>query len=150
MGSCLLQVVERTGARRVLIDSMMDLRMASLDETRFVEFMYSLAQRFSRQGISLLTTCEMPGPLNAHDLSGIVVSRLSDNLIMLDHYQERGSMKRSLTIVKTRASGYDDAMSQFSIGPDGIRLGDIATAGDETASDHHRSEALTDSHRAAQ
>ena len=146
----LLQVVERTGARRVLIDSMMDLRMASLDETRFLEFMYSLAQRFSRQGISLLTTCEMPGLLNAHDLSGIAVSRLSDNLIMLDHYQERGSMKRSLTIVKTRASGHAEAMSQFSIGPDGIRLDDMATPSDETASGHHRSTARTDSHRAPQ
>ena len=117
----LLQVVERTGARRVLIDSMMDLRMAALDETRFLEFMYSLAQRFSRQGISLLAACEMPGLLNAHSLSGFAASQLCDNLIMLDHYRERGSMKRSLTIVKTRASGHDEAMSQFGIGPDGIR-----------------------------
>ena len=34
--------------------------MAAVDDTRFREFMYSLAQRFSRQGISLLTTYETP------------------------------------------------------------------------------------------
>jgi hypothetical protein len=34
--------------------------MAAVDDSRFREFMYSLAQRFSRQGISLLTTYETP------------------------------------------------------------------------------------------
>jgi circadian clock protein KaiC len=142
----LLQAVERTGARRVLIDSMMDLRTASLDETRFLEFMYSLTQRFSRQGISLLTTCELPGLLSARYLSGIAVSRLSDNLIVLDHYRERGSMKRSLAIVKTRASSHDEAMSQFSIGPDGIRL-DGPVGPDEEPASEHRRRARTGSHR---
>jgi len=37
----LIAAVERTGARRVLIDSLADLRMAAPDETRFREFIYS-------------------------------------------------------------------------------------------------------------
>jgi circadian clock protein KaiC len=44
----LMQAVDRTGARRVLVDSLADLRMAAADETRFREFVYSLVQRFSR------------------------------------------------------------------------------------------------------
>jgi circadian clock protein KaiC len=36
----LMAGVERTGARRVLIDRLADLRMAAPDETRFLEFIY--------------------------------------------------------------------------------------------------------------
>src|SRR5579859_4257217 len=45
---CAEELVERTGAWRVLVDSLADLRMAAADETRFREFVYSLVQRFSR------------------------------------------------------------------------------------------------------
>jgi circadian clock protein KaiC len=119
----LLEAVERTKARRVLIDSLMDLRTAARDQTRFLEFMYSLTQRFARQGISLLTTCEMPGFPGAGSLPQAAVSHLSDNVIMLSQHQDNGSLNRSLAIVKTRASNHDQAVSQFSIGPRGISLG---------------------------
>jgi circadian clock protein KaiC len=39
----LLEAAERTQARRIVIDSLLDLRLASIEETRFGEFMYSLA-----------------------------------------------------------------------------------------------------------
>ena len=40
----LLDAVERTKARRVLIDSLTDLQFAAPDEMRFREFMYSLVR----------------------------------------------------------------------------------------------------------
>jgi circadian clock protein KaiC len=41
----LLEVIERTRARRVFIDSLGDLRRAAVDELRFREYLYSLLQR---------------------------------------------------------------------------------------------------------
>jgi circadian clock protein KaiC len=122
----LLQAVEAAQARRVVIDSLMDLQMAAADETRFSEFMYSLAQRFSRQGISLLTTYETPGLLAAEPLPGFAASHLADNAIMLSHYRDHTAMTRSLAILKTRASSHDPAMRQFTIGPGGITISDAA------------------------
>jgi circadian clock protein KaiC len=43
----------------VLIDSLADLRMAAPDEARFREFIYSLTQRFSQHGVSILMTMEI-------------------------------------------------------------------------------------------
>ena len=134
----LLTAAERTKARRVLVDSLLDLRMAALDETRFQEFMYSLVQRFSRQGITLLTTYEMPGFVTAPSPSGVAMSHLADNVIMIDYHRERGTLKRSLAIVKTRASAHSVNMCEFSIGPDGISLGGTVPPGGEPASDHRR------------
>jgi circadian clock protein KaiC len=120
----LLHAVEAAQARRVVIDSLMDLQMAAVDDTRFREFMYSLAQRFSRQGISLLTTYETRSLHDAGSLSDFALSHLADNAIMLSHYRDRAAMTRSLTIIKTRASSHDPAMRQFTIGPGGIAISD--------------------------
>jgi circadian clock protein KaiC len=120
----LLQVVERARARRVVIDSLMDLQMAAVDDTRFREFMYSLAQRFSRQGISLLITYETPDLYGSSRLAEFAISHLADNAIALTYHREHGAMIRSLAIIKTRASSHDPAMRHFTIGPDGIRLDD--------------------------
>jgi circadian clock protein KaiC len=125
----LLHAVERTRARRVLIDSLMDLQMAAADDTRFREFMYSLAQRFSRQGISLLITFETPDLFSAGKVSEFAFSHLADNMIALTYRRDHGVMSRSLAVVKTRASSHDPDMRQFSIGPNGINLADPALAG---------------------
>jgi circadian clock protein KaiC len=120
----LLQAIERTRARRVVIDSLMDLQVAAVDETRFREFMYSLVQRFSRLGISVLTTCETSDLISAGRIAEFAVSHLADNAIALNYYRNHGVMNRSLTVIKTRASTHDPAMRHFSIGSDGISLAD--------------------------
>ena len=118
----LLHAVEAAQARRVVIDSLMDLQMAAVDDTRFREFMYSLSQRFSRQGISLLTTCETPDLFSTGRFSEFAVSHLADNAIALAYDRDHGAASRSLAIIKTRASTHDPATRPFSIGPDGISL----------------------------
>ncbi|MBV9445473.1 MAG: hypothetical protein JO345_06205 [Streptosporangiaceae bacterium] len=120
----LLQAAEKHQARRVVIDSLADLQTAAIDDTRFREFMYSLVQRFSRQGISLLITYETPGLLTAGPLSGFSTSHLADNAIALAHYRDNGAMSRSLAVIKTRASSHDPATHPFTIGPGGITIGD--------------------------
>ena len=118
----LLEAVERTQARRILIDSLMDLQVAAIDETRFREFMYSLAQRFSRQEITVLSTYETPGPGGDARLPASTISHLADNVITFDYHRDHDAMSRSLAVIKTRASSHDSAIRQFSISADGISL----------------------------
>ena len=49
----LLATLHRTGATRVAIDSLGDLRAACRDELRFREYVYSLLQRCARDSISV-------------------------------------------------------------------------------------------------
>ncbi len=121
----LLGIVDRVGATRVLLDSLIDLRMAAPDETRFKEFVYSLTQRFSRQGTSLLVTYELADLFSTRSLSDNAVSHLSDNVIMLNYYKANGSINRSISVIKSRASGHDPAMRQFTIDEKGITVGDV-------------------------
>jgi circadian clock protein KaiC len=120
----LLQVVERTGARRVLIDSLTDLRLAAGDETRFREFLYSLVQRFSRQAVSVLMTFEIPDLFYADRLSESAVSHLSDNVVLLNYVKDGNSISRAMCVIKTRASRHEPGIHPFTIGPDGIEAAD--------------------------
>lgn len=120
----LLRTVDRTGARRVMVDSLMNLRMASPDETRFREFMYSLSQRFARQGVSLLMTHEVPELFGGHTLPDVAASHMSDNLILFRYYMEHDSVKRAISVLKTRASRHESSTREYQVTPSGIVIGD--------------------------
>jgi circadian clock protein KaiC len=120
----LLEAVERTGARRVVIDSLTDLQFASPDQTRFREYMYSLVQRFSRQGVSLFMTSELPDLFRVSRLSEFGVSHLSDNVVVLQYIRDGSTVRRALTVLKTRASRHEPEIREFKITREGILLGD--------------------------
>jgi circadian clock protein KaiC len=118
----LMDTVERAKARRVLIDSLADLRISAADEIRFHEFTYSIVQRFSRQGVSVLMTSEIPRLFGADRISDFAVSALADNVVMLGYHRARDTIDRTMAVIKTRASRHDPAVRKFVIGPQGIVL----------------------------
>jgi circadian clock protein KaiC len=118
----LLETIKATGASRVLVDSLGDLQAASPDETRFREYLYSLLQRSSRGGTSLMMTYEVPELFGATRLSEIAASHLADNVLLLQYAEISRMMTRTLTVLKTRASGHDPEVREFRITPDGISL----------------------------
>jgi circadian clock protein KaiC len=120
----LLEAVERTGARRVMVDSMGDLRAASGDEIRFREYNYSLLQRLSRQGVSLIMTQEVPELFGVTRLSEYGISHLSDNVVLLQFLRGESQVKRAVTVMKTRGSAHDPAIRQFEITGEGFELGE--------------------------
>ena len=129
----LFRTVERTGARRVVIDSLTDLRLAAPDEIRFREFVYSLVQRFSRQGVSCLLTLEIHDLFGAGRLSAGAISHLSDNVVLLRYVQESAEVRRAISVIKTRASRHVPLTFTFDIGADGMTLGDPISLGAEPA-----------------
>ena len=78
----LLALVERTGAKRVMIDSLSDLQYTTPDPVRFREFIYSLTQRLSRGGVSPRTS-ELPDLFHVGRLAEYAISHLSDKVILL-------------------------------------------------------------------
>jgi circadian clock protein KaiC len=123
----LLDRIDRTGARRVLIDSLSDLQFAARDEIRFREFMYSVIQRCSREGVSLFMTSELPELFRVDRLSEYGVSHLSDNVVVLQYVQDQGNIGRAITVIKTRATRHEPQIRTFDITPNGIVLRDTET-----------------------
>ena len=120
----LLACVERTNARRVVIDSLGDLLFASPDDVRFREMMYSLSQRLARRGVSLMMTHERAELFRVTRLSEIGMSHLADNVVVLQYLRAESEVKRALLVLKTRASDHHPEIREFTIRAEGIVLGD--------------------------
>jgi circadian clock protein KaiC len=124
----LLLLVERTGAKRVVIDSLSEIALAADDEQRFHEYVYSLVQRLSRQGVSLFMTSE------ARELfggGGVAPSGASicDNIVLLRYATDDRTVRRTLTVLKTRASKHAADIREFVIDRSGISLAGNGAAG---------------------
>jgi circadian clock protein KaiC len=118
-----LETIERTGASRILVDSLADLRLATTDEVRFREYIYTLLQRCASSGVSLMLTLETSrgGALPVSDYG---VSNLSDNVVLLEIDRRGAALAHTITVVKTRASHHDTAVRDFCITDAGIVLGE--------------------------
>jgi circadian clock protein KaiC len=121
----LLDQVEKTGARRIVIDSLPDVQAAAADPVRFREWMFSLAQRCTRAGISLLMIVEVPDLFQLQRISEEGVSHLADNVVLLQYVQEGPELARALTILKTRAMRHRPMVHRYEITDKGFELGDV-------------------------
>jgi circadian clock protein KaiC len=120
----LLDAIDKTGARRIVIDSLNDLMAGVADPTRTREFSYSLVQRLARAGISLMATLEAPELFKITRLSELAMSHMADNVVLLQHLHSGHEMKRALTVLKTRGASHTSSVRQFHITSEGIALGD--------------------------
>ncbi len=118
----LIEVIERTHARRVFIDSLGDLRRAAVDELRFREYLYSLLQRCANQQISVMMTQEIPALFGISHISEDGISHVSDNVILLQFVPRDAQLRRAVTVLKTRATRHDPDVREFTITPEGIVL----------------------------
>jgi len=123
----LLDLIEKTGAKRVLIDSLADLYFTIGDPVRFREWMYSLTQRLARTGVSLFTTLEVPELFEVVRVSEQGMSHLSDNVLLLQYIRRDSRIERALTVLKTRASRHEPEVRSYEISKKGIVLGPALT-----------------------
>lgn len=118
----LVDLAGRVGARRIMIDSLADLGLATGDPRRVQEWMYSVINRFSRAGVSLLMTLEVPELFELARISETSMSHLSDNVLLLRYVRQGGRLQRALTVLKRRASSHDPVIRPFEITGEGITL----------------------------
>jgi circadian clock protein KaiC len=122
----LFTVVERHGIRRVVLDAVGDLSLASSDPRRTQDYLYALVQQFAVAGITALFLLEdvSHGPMSSGAIVPAEHARLSymcDNLILLE--MRRGErLARRMSIYKTRGSAHDDAAHPMTISARGVRV----------------------------
>ena len=119
----LLGIVERSRAKRLMIDSLGDLKAAAGDDIRFREYIYSLLQRLSRASVSVLMTQEVPQLFGVTHLSEYGISHLSDNVVLLQYLPGQSRVKRAANVLKTRASEHDPHIREYDITKNGFAVG---------------------------
>jgi len=67
-------------------------------------------------------TFEIADLFGTERLSDDSVSPLSDNVVLLSYLRDEDLIRRTISVIKTRASQHDPAIRRFLIGRDGIAL----------------------------
>jgi circadian clock protein KaiC len=122
--SILLARLDELGIRRVLVDSIGDLESVTADRLRFREFAYSFVQRCTRAGVSVMFTMELGDLFHVRRLGADQLSHLADNVVLMQYVLDGASLKRALTIIKSRGTRHDPGVYEFEVTPDGVVLGD--------------------------
>jgi circadian clock protein KaiC len=120
----LLDLVEESGAKRVVIDSLPDVMTTANDPVRFREWMFSLVQRCTRRGISLMMIVEVPELFELRKISEHGLSHLADNVVLLQYRHEGARLARTMTVLKTRAAHHEPTVRHFEITEKGFELGE--------------------------
>ena len=121
----LMELIDKTGAKRVVVDSLLDVAAGSHDGVRFREWMYSMTQRLTRAGVSLILIVEVADLFQLYRISEHGVSHLADNVVLLQYVQEGAELVRAITILKTRAMRHQPTVHRYEITNEGFVLGDL-------------------------
>ncbi|ONG50087.1 serine/threonine protein kinase [Pseudoroseomonas deserti] len=123
LGYRLLDEVKRSGARRVLIDSLGGMARASTNPQRHVEFFTALLQELRMMGVTAMATWEIRDLFDASaQAPALELSSLFDNLLVLRFTEVRSELRRVLSVVKVRDWPYEASLRELMITPTGLRL----------------------------
>jgi circadian clock protein KaiC len=122
--SIIVEIFERIrqgDIRRVVVDAVGDLAMASRDMQRLHDYLYALVQHFAVNNVTSLLTLESgPGVTSSVEFEQRF-SNVSDNLITLGT-RGQDPTQRTVQVMKTRNSGHDSSVRRLEIDSGGARV----------------------------
>jgi len=118
------EAVARTGARRVVIDSLTGFELALAPGFRadFRESLYRLVGALTGTGITVLLTMEIVQGSDELRFSPNVISFLADNILLLRYVEMAGELRTSLTVIKMRNSAHSKAIWWYEIAAGGLSV----------------------------
>ncbi len=121
-----IDAVERTGAKRVVIDSLagFELALAPAFRTDFRESLYRMIGALTRTGVTIVSTVEVVETFTELALSPYSISFLSDDIIRLRYVEIDGQLRKVLMVVKMRGSNHSKDICEYEIMAEGLRIGE--------------------------
>lgn len=118
----LLDAVERTGATRVVVDSLAGFEMALAPGFRidFREALYRMIGALTAAGVTVVTTVEVAESFTEIEFSGYTVSFLSDDILRLRYVEFDGEVGKVLFVVKMRGGDHSKEIRRYDIQSDGV------------------------------
>jgi circadian clock protein KaiC len=121
----LVVMIERMGAKRVVIDSLsgFELALAAVFREDFRESLYRMIAVLTGMGVTVLMTAELEDRYDMLRFSSYGNAFLADGIVMQRYVELDGQFRRVLSVVKMRASAHSKDIRFFDIGADRISVG---------------------------
>ena len=118
----ILAAIKRTGAKRLVIDSLVGFEMALAPGFRedFRESLYRMIVVLTAAGVTILTTVEVDDNFTALQFSHYTVSFLTDDIIRLRHVEIDGQLRKVMVVIKMRGGNHSKDIREYIITNKGV------------------------------
>ncbi|ACB74519.1 ATPase domain-containing protein [Opitutus terrae] len=120
----ILDAVKRTGAQRLVIDSLVGFEMALAPGFRadFRESLYRMIAALTGAGVTVLSTVEIEDSFTSFQFSHYAISFLTDDIIRLRYVEIDGQLRKILAVVKMRGGNHSKDIREYVISETGLLL----------------------------
>jgi circadian clock protein KaiC len=118
----ILDAVERIGAKRLVIDSLVGFEMALAPGFRadFRESLYRMIGALTGAGITILSTVEVEDTFTALPFSQYTISFLTDDIIRLRYVEINGQLRKVVVVIKMRGGNHTKDIREYVITDKGM------------------------------
>ncbi len=120
----ILDAVEKIGATRLVIDSLVGFEMALAPGFRedFRESLYRMIGALTGAGVTILTTVEVEDTFTGLPFSQYVISFLTDDIIRMRYVEIDGQLRKVLVIIKMRGGNHSKDIREYVITDKGLMV----------------------------
>ena len=118
----ILDAVERVGAKRLVIDSLVSLEMALAPGFRedFRESLYRLIVALTGAGVTILSTVEVEDSFTGLSFSHYMISFLTDDVIRMRYVEIDGQLRKVMVVIKMRGGNHSKDIREYVITGKGV------------------------------
>ena len=118
----ILDAVERVGAKRLVIDSLVSLEMALAPGFRedFRESLYRLIVALTGAGVTILSTVEVEDTFTGFSFSHYTISFLTDDIIRMRYVEIDGQLRKVMAVIKMRGGNHSKDIREYVITDKGV------------------------------
>jgi circadian clock protein KaiC len=118
----ILDAIERTGAKRLVIDSLVGFEMALAPSFRadFRESLYRMIGALTGAGVTILSTVEIEDTFTALSFSHYAVSFLTDDILRMRYVEIDGQFRKVMIVIKMRGGNHSKDIREYVITDKGL------------------------------
>jgi circadian clock protein KaiC len=118
--------VEETGVQTVVIDSLNAYLQAMSGDKHLLLQMHELLTYLNQRGLVTILILAQHGVLG-EIRTDVDLSYLSDGILLFRFFEARGSLRKAVSVIKSRTSAHEVTIREFRLGPGGIEVGEALT-----------------------
>jgi circadian clock protein KaiC len=117
------QAVEEENARLIVVDSLNGYYQ-SMPEERFLPVqLHELFSYLREKDVAVLVTLAQHGMVGENLQVPLDVSYLADTVILLRYFENRGVIRKAISVVKKRSGQHEPTLRELAMGAGGVHIG---------------------------
>lgn len=123
------EAIDRTGARRVVIDSLSELALYLAPEGRnhLRSTVFQMLTSLAKRDVTVLVTMGVDDDFTQMRFSQAEVAYLTDAIVLMRFGEKGGQLRRFISVVKVRGSAHSADLREYHIAGDGIHIDPVST-----------------------